>query len=91
MSIPNWTNAQVISQLDSGDHWRGSTISYAFPTTRSGMYGTQSERPGFQAVDASQQAVIRLALKGWDDLIPQIMEETTSSSSYVEFSNPLSI
>ncbi|MBE2263844.1 MAG: M10 family metallopeptidase C-terminal domain-containing protein, partial [Burkholderiaceae bacterium] len=85
MTAPNWTNAQVIAQLDSGYKWTGSTITYAFPTSLTGMFGVQGERTGFQAATASQQTTIRLALKCWDDLIPQSLVETTSSSSNIEF------
>ena len=28
-----WTDAQIISQMDSGLHWSGSNITYGFPTT----------------------------------------------------------
>jgi hypothetical protein len=43
MAAPNWNQAQVLAQLDSGMHWRSSTITYAFPTTSSGIYAEGEE------------------------------------------------
>ena len=34
MTLPNWTNSQVIAQLNSGFKWSGTTITYAFPTSK---------------------------------------------------------
>ena len=85
MALPNWTNAQIIAQLDSGYRWNGSTITYAFPTSGSGMYGDDGQIPGFVAVNSVQQAFFRLALKTWADLIPRSLVETTSAASNIEF------
>ena len=38
-TLPFWTNAQVIGQLDSGDHLVGSSWTYSFPTTTSKLLG----------------------------------------------------
>ena len=39
----------------------------------------------FVAVDTTQQAFFRLALKNWDDLISPNFVETTSITSNIEF------
>ncbi|MBS1186082.1 MAG: hypothetical protein H6R04_100 [Burkholderiaceae bacterium] len=83
MAIANWSNSQVVAQLDSGTKWSGSTITYAFPTTAAGMY-SQGEATAFRAVSAAQQVYFLLALQTWDDLIPQNFEQTTSISSDIE-------
>jgi len=53
MALASWTQQQVISQLDSGDHWSGSTITYSFPTSSSGIYGSQ-EAAGFRSLSVTQ-------------------------------------
>lgn len=66
----NWSLNQVLGQLDSGNNWTGSTITYAFPTTSAGLF-SQGEATGFRAVNGSQQALMVLAMATWDDLIRQ--------------------
>ena len=39
MALANWTNQQVIDQLDSGSKWTSPVITYTFPTSAAGMYG----------------------------------------------------
>ena len=82
----NWTKDQVISQLDSGDHWNvaSTTITYAFPATSSGIY-SQGEAAGFSTIDGTLQATILQAILTWDDLIPQTFQKTTLTSSNIEF------
>lgn len=65
---PNWTQAQVLAQLDTGEHWHSSLITYAFPGSAGGMY-SQGEAAGFRAFNTSQQLTAVLALTLWDDLI----------------------
>ena len=84
MALGVWSQAQVLAQLDSGSHWSGSAITYAFPTTSSGMRGTD-ELSGFQGLNATQQKFAELALELWDDLIPPDLQKTTSTSSNIEF------
>lgn len=84
MTVANWTNSQVINQLNSGYKWTGSTITYAFPTSASGIY-YQNEGTGFRAISSSQQTLFTLALQTWDDLIPQNFQLTTLTSSNIEF------
>lgn len=84
MSIANWTLAQVLAQLKSGDKWSGSTITYSFPTTASGMYST-GEAAGFRAVNSTQQALMVLALTTWDELIAPNMSPGAPGSTNIEF------
>lgn len=84
MALSSWTQQQVLDQLDSGYHWSGSTITYAFPTSSSGIYGS-SELSGFVALNANQQSYAKLALQTWDDLIAPDFQQTTSTSSNIEF------
>lgn len=84
MALSSWTQQQVLDQLDSGYHWSGSTITYAFPNSSSGMYGS-SELSGFVAFNATQQSFAKLALQTWDDLIAPDFQQTTSTSSNIEF------
>jgi len=82
MPLPIWTNAQVIAQLDSGYHWSGTSLTYAFPTVSRGMYADGNEKSGFQAATVNQQGFISLALKTWDDLIaPNFSEIPFTQSS----------
>ncbi|WP_028453988.1 Ig-like domain-containing protein [Chitinilyticum litopenaei] len=80
MTAANWTNQQVIDQLNSGEKWTGSTITYAFPTLASGMF-SQGEATGFKAATASQQVWLKLALQSWDELIPQSFAQVSSGSN----------
>ncbi|MEN9864475.1 MAG: hypothetical protein RL748_65, partial [Pseudomonadota bacterium] len=80
----NWSNAQVLAQLDSGSHWSGSVITYAFPTTTAGIYDGQGEDSSFRPVPIAQQALFRQALQNWDDLIAPNFQETRSTTSNIE-------
>lgn len=84
MALSSWTQQQIIDQLDSGYHWSNSNITYAFPMSTSGLYGSQ-EASGFQALNALQQSYAELALQTWDDLILPDLQRTTSTSSNIEF------
>jgi serralysin len=80
----NWTLNQVLGQLNSGNTWNASTISYAFPTSASGLF-SQGESNGFRAVNPSQQALMTQALATWDELIPQGFAPGTPGSTAIEF------
>lgn len=54
MALATWTQQQILDQLISGYSWSGSTITYAFPTAASGMYGSQ-ELAGFVGLNAKLQ------------------------------------
>jgi serralysin len=86
MTAVNWTNQQVLAQLDSGYHWTGSTITYAFPTTAAGMTGA-TEATGFTALNAYQQSMATIALSLWDDVMGADFVKTTASNSNIEFGN----
>ncbi len=80
MTAPIFTDVQVIAQLNSGYRWSGSTITYAFPTTYAGMYYS-TENQGFIAATPTQQALFKIALQSWDDLISPNFQEVASGSS----------
>ncbi len=80
----NWSLNEVLAQLDSGSRWSGSTISYAFPTTSSGLLN-QGEGTGFRPVNANQQTLMTLAMATWDELIPQGFAPGAEGSTAIEF------
>lgn len=82
MTLAVWSDAQVLGQLNSGTKWSGSTITYAFPTTASGIYTGGGEGTGFIPLNANQQAAAELALTLWDDLIAPDMVKVAGGTSY---------
>jgi serralysin len=80
------TNDLVLQQLDSLLHWSGPTISYAFPTSTSGTYGT-TELATFSALNADQQVKALVSLSLWDDLIAPNFVLGAQGSSNIEFGN----
>ncbi|HMW16620.1 MAG TPA: M10 family metallopeptidase C-terminal domain-containing protein [Accumulibacter sp.] len=84
MALASWSQQQILDQLISGYSWSGSTISYAFPTSSTAIYGSQ-ELAGFVGLNAVQQAAAERALQTWDDLIAADMVRTTASDSNIEF------
>lgn len=84
MATPNWTLDQVYTQLSSGYKWTGSVITYAFPSSVSGVY-SQGESATFRAANATQQALLSQAIQTWDDLIAPNFQQTTATSSNIEF------
>jgi len=84
MALAQWSLAQVIAQLNSRSVWSGPTISFSFPNAVSGMYA-EDERPGFRPTNADQQALLRLALNTWDDLIPANFQQGSAGSTALEF------
>ncbi|MBI5256496.1 MAG: Ig-like domain-containing protein [Burkholderiales bacterium] len=85
MAIANWTLAQVLAQLDSGYHWNGSTITYAFPAQAGGLIATEGEDAGFRAFNTSQQAMATLAMATWDELIAANFQRSSSPNTDIEF------
>lgn len=77
MTATVFTDAQVIAQLNSGYKWSGSTITYSFPTSALGAYYT-NENTGFIAATPEQQALFKIALQSWDDLISPNFQEVAS-------------
>ncbi len=86
MALSLWTDTQIIGQLDSGYSWNSNTITYAFPTTLSGVYYV-SEGSGFQPVGSIFRHIATVALTTWDDLISPDFQLTTSNSSDIEFAS----
>ena len=80
----NWSNAQILAQLNSGNVWTTATITWAFPLNASGVHGS-GEAATFRAIPESQYALFRLALQNWDDLIAPDLVQTTASDSNIEF------
>jgi methionine-rich copper-binding protein CopC/Ca2+-binding RTX toxin-like protein len=83
MAVANWTLEQVFTQLNSRERWSGSTITFSFPQTASGMF-SQGEAAGFRAVNATQQGLMTLALGTWDDLITQSFVQGTPGQTNIE-------
>ena len=76
MAKPVWTNQQIVNQLDSGMHWSGQALTYAFPTTASWFpYG---EKAGASALSTAQKDAATLAIQLWDDLIAPDLTLTTN-------------
>jgi serralysin len=86
MALATWTQQQILDQLISGYSWSGSTITYAFPTASSGMYGSQ-ELAGFSGLNATQQIAAERALQTWDDLIAPDLVRTSTGGSNIELGN----
>ncbi|MDY0013340.1 MAG: M10 family metallopeptidase C-terminal domain-containing protein [Rhodocyclaceae bacterium] len=84
MALTTWTQQQVFDQLSSGYSWSGAAITYAFPTNTNGIFGSQ-EAAGFQSLNGTQQAAAALALQTWDDLIAADFQQTTATTSNIEF------
>jgi methionine-rich copper-binding protein CopC len=83
MAVANWTLEQVFNQLNSRERWSGSTITFSFPQTAGGMF-SQGEAAGFRAANATQQALMTLALATWDDLIGQSFVPGTPGQTNIE-------
>lgn len=84
MALASWTSAQIFAQLNSGTRWYGPTITYALPTTSSGMLGPSGETATFRPLNTTQQTSAKLSMAIWDDLIsPSTVQ--VSSGSNVEF------
>ena len=84
MALANWSQQQILDQLVSGASWSGSVITYAFPTVSTGIFGG-TERTGFSAFTATQQATAVLAVQTWDDLMATDLQLTTAPTSNIEF------
>ena len=84
MALPNWSQQQILDQLVSGASWFGSVVTYAFPKVSTAIYGG-TERTGFSAFTATQQATAVLALQTWDDLMVADLQLTTAPTSNIEF------
>ena len=65
----DWTLEQILDQLNTGNTWFGTQITYSFPTTSAFMHTGGGEGPGFHAFSGNQITMAEFALTGWDDLI----------------------
>ncbi len=75
---PVWTMQEMIEQLDSGLHFPGEVLEYAFPKDASFWVGFDGwgEAAGFSELTALQQEQSRLIFTLWDDLIDAKFVET---------------
>ncbi|NMG32325.1 M10 family metallopeptidase C-terminal domain-containing protein [Aromatoleum evansii] len=89
MALAALSTQQIIEQLDSGYHWVGSTVTYAFPVTTANLFWTD-EGSSFQPLGSTQQAYAELALASWDELIAPSFTEVSGTSSDIEFGITLS-
>lgn len=76
MSLPVWTDQQVLDQLVTGNRWYGGTITYSFPITTINLSGLK-ELGSFEPFNTAQQDKAKLALQLWGDLIPPNMVQST--------------
>lgn len=85
MTLPSWSDAQVITQLSGGRYWSGYFTTYAFPSSANGIDATSTEKMGFVPVNMTQQAILKSALQTWDDLISSSFLLTSATTSNMEF------
>jgi len=79
MAVAVWTNAQIIAQLDSLNHWNSPTITYSTSSTSAligyvgagDAYNNGIEHSSYSPLNATQANIAALAITLWDDLIPQ--------------------
>lgn len=81
MALTNWTDPQIIDQLDSGFRLP-ATVTYAFPTTGTPFYSTVKETTGFLAMSAETQAKTVVAIQLWDELIANDMVQAEPGLTY---------
>jgi serralysin len=86
MAAPNWNLTQVLNQLNSGDTWSGSQITYSFPATAANSNTGGGEGGGFQQLSALQIQFVKYSLACWDDLIAPNFVEGTGKTD-IEVSN----
>jgi Ca2+-binding RTX toxin-like protein len=85
--LPNLTLGAVVQQLNSGLHWFGTTISYSFPTSTTGLTSASGELSTFSALNANQLTKAVSALSLWDDLISLSFFVGTPGSTNIEVGN----
>jgi serralysin len=87
MPLSTWTNTQVIGQMNSLKLWTSATITYAFPTTTTGLTSSFGEANTFSAFNTNQVAMATVAIGLWDDIIAPDMLLTTAATSDIDFAN----
>ena len=86
MAKPVWTNAQIIDQLDTGNHWSGTNLTYGFPTNAN--WTPYGEKNGFSPLNTNQQAAATLAITLWDQLIvPNFTLAADGTTANIKYSN----
>lgn len=85
MTLPSWSNSQIINQLQSGNRWSGSAISFAFPANAVSLDTSGGEGRGFLALNSTQKISAKLALELWDDLIDPSVFQIYTGLSDIEF------
>ena len=86
MAKATWTDAQIIAQIDTGDHWSGQNLTYAFATDAS--WFPYSEKNGFSTLAASQRAAATQVIQLWDDLIaPNFTLSTNAATANIRYAN----
>ncbi len=86
MAKPVYTTAQIISQLDSGYHWSGTSLTYGF--LGSASWFPFAESSGFSAFSAAQRSAATLAISLWDDLIrPNFTLASNAQTANVKYAN----
>lgn len=74
MALSVWTDQQVIDQLNSGQKYTSSTITYSFAQDwRFDIGSPNGEINGFSPLSAGGQAKAALAIRLWDGLIANTM------------------
>lgn len=87
MAKPQWTDEQVLKQLNSGELWPDLVISYAFPLDAKYLYAGKDEATGFSPLTAEQQSLAKLALATWSELIRPTFVQTDPEDSDIAFGN----
>lgn len=84
MALRQFTDYQVIQQLDSGYRWYGHQVRYAFPENAAYTTHTAGEDAGFVQLNAQQQWLAQIALQAWDDLIKPTLSNTTGADADID-------
>lgn len=86
MAVPSLTLQQVLNQLNSGELWSSSTITYSFPTSTTNMYTQGGEGGGFTPLSSVQIEFAEYSLAGWDELIAATFAEGSGKTN-IELGN----
>lgn len=82
-----WTDAQIIAQLDSGQHWTGNLLYYGFAVPNDPDLGTEGSNVT-SSLSAAQRAVAAYAIAAWDDLIaPDLLPTDDLATAQVKYAN----
>ncbi len=87
MTAPQWTDEQVIAQMNSGAQWPDPTITYTFPNTRDQIHFEDGEGEMFTPLSTGQREFAKLAMATWNDLIAPDIVPGAVGKSDIEFAN----